>query len=219
MRLAILSPLGQLLLPVLGGIYAVWRFWVARGHRPRYRTSVEVQSAGGSEGGVIDAIYTVHNNGASRFEIRQVTMSVREAVQHPAEARLVEGSMLSTVSGRSALRVVRPAEEKLVGISPLLPGEYAKFTLRIPMSGLPCCAFVVGEIEIERVHHVDSPGRYSHLFLASSFDVSGPMAQWIDQIGREPDPATWLPPQRGRPNDETRNGRGVRLLIARWRHG
>ena len=159
MDLNVLSPLGQLLLPVVGGLYAAWRFWVAREHRPRYRTRVEITTAESCRPVLLNAIYTVENNGKHKFDIRRVTIAARVAMVTRDDGRIVEGEVLTTASGHRAERTIEPAKERLVGISPLLPNEYAGFALRVPLLDLPACIFIVGEVELERVHDRGQPGR------------------------------------------------------------
>lgn len=178
---SLVSPLGSLALATAGGLYAAWRFWTAREYRPRYRTGIVTVTAGGERCGLVDARYTVENNGTHKLDVRRVAVSARLAVVSPADGRLVEGPTLRTLHGQEALRVVQPSVERLVGISPILPGESATFSLRVPVAGLPPCFFVVGEVEIERVHNPGHPGKFSHLHVARADDGQG-AGRWQDAL-------------------------------------
>jgi hypothetical protein len=167
MHMTMLSPLGQALLSIAGAAYAVWRFWIGREHRARFRTSLDCTSTAIEGTTVLDAVYTISNVSKRMFEIRSVKVSAREAVVDPESGRLNEGKLLITDCGHVTQRLVHPRAEGLVGISPLLPDESAGFSLRVLVDNLPPYIFIVGEVEIEGVHTPGKPGRYVKMHCAS----------------------------------------------------
>jgi hypothetical protein len=162
-----LSLLSQALLPLAGAVYAVWRFWVGREYRSRFRTTLDCSSTDVGDTTVLDAVYTVQNISRRMFEIRSATVSAMLAVVDPETGRLGEGELLVTKGGHATKRLIHPREEKLKSISPLLPDEYAGFSLRVLLDDLPPYIFVVGEIEIEGIHEPGDPGRYVKLHCGS----------------------------------------------------